>query len=161
MTQILGSGLAFDIIPCVACTLAMARGRFRFQFLASAISFPFFVVAIAVGAHVASALGVAVAVVCYFILSSIGYSHFALAPLQRPITVLCQLWAAPAIMSLPAAGVSVAIGRADTFVKHPLLGAGTSILCGSLVYVALLYLLLPDTMRHMRREFDRYYTASA
>lgn len=156
LTQILGCGLAFDVIPCIACTLAIARGRFRFQFLAAAISFPFFAVAIVVGAHLAGALGVAVAVVAYFLLTSIGYTHFALAPLRRPLAVIVDLWVVPAVMSLVAAGVSLAVGQAGIFAPHPLLGAGASFLCGALVYGVLVSLLLPETARRLRQELGHY-----
>ena len=156
LTQILGCGLAFDVIPCIACTLAIARGRFLFQFLAAAISFPAFALAIVAGAEVAGAYGVAVAVVGYFLLTSVGYSHCALAPLRRPLAVVADLWLVPAALSAAAAGVSLAVGRAASFGPHPLVGAGVSFLCGALAYGALVSLLCPETARHIRRDLSHY-----
>ena len=78
MLSILTVGLAFDAIPCVASSLLTANGKFSAQWRWSAASLPAFFLLIGTGCKMGGALGVALAVALFFMLSAPVFSYYAL-----------------------------------------------------------------------------------
>ncbi len=111
MLSILTLGLAFDAIPCVAGALLTANGRFGAQWRWSVVSIPAFFFLISAGGIAWGALGVAMGVAVFFMLSAPGYSYFALRFSGCSVRDVADIYLPPTVCSAAAVGLALGVAR--------------------------------------------------
>ena len=111
MLSILTIGLAYDAVPCVVSALLTANGKFNAQWKWSIASIPVFFLLIALGCKLGGAIGVALGVAVFFIVTAPSFSYFALRPAGCSLRDIAGIYLPPTVCSTGAVAFGLLVAR--------------------------------------------------
>jgi O-antigen/teichoic acid export membrane protein len=153
LLTILSAGLAFDVVPCVACAEMSARGRFRQLWYWALISLPFFFLFVIAGCRIASAMGVAAGVAIYFVCMAPLYSYYSLREIGGTLRDVIDIYMPPII----SAGIVSVVGYLLSTTAQPTYALQTAVLVAlvsPVAYASIVWLISPEaTVDLVRRLF--------
>lgn len=154
MLSILTVGLAYDAVPCVAGALLTANGKFRAQWKWSVACTPFFFVLIGVGCKMGGALGVALGVAVFFMLSAPAFSYFALRISGCSLRDVAGIYLPPTVCSAGAVAFGLLMARLPQVQGRDL--AMIAVICAftAVTYTVSVRLLSPNATREAMQKLS-------
>ena len=155
LVQLLSIGLPFDAVSWISGSLLSARREFGRAFRFAAVSAPVFFGLVIGGAWLHGVIGVATAVVVYYMTYPPFCSILILRSNNASTTTILELYFMPVVLAGLAIGAAYLTSLSPPLVTHNLLRVIVISALGSLFYTAALAVFRRDILAEILRRFER------